>query len=145
MQGDAQQRGMDLQVAVVVDEAQPPELVHEGVNARPGRADELRQRLLADHNEFISELRRARPTISIDDPAAQAKSHPPLQENGLIMREFMAAFGQLPDARRQALLFATVDGQPYDQIARRAGVSVGAVKSRVRRAREMLKRLLYSP
>jgi hypothetical protein len=48
MQDDAQQRGMDLQVAVVVDEAQPPELVHEGVNARTGRADDLRQRLLAD-------------------------------------------------------------------------------------------------
>jgi len=93
-------------------------------------------------NEFISELRRTRPTISIDDPLAQAKSHPPLQENGLIMREFMAAFRQLSDARRQALLFATVEGQPYSQIARRAGVSVGAIKSRVRRGREMLKQLL---
>jgi DNA-binding NarL/FixJ family response regulator len=44
-------------------------------------------------------------------------------------------------ARRQALLLATVEGQPYVQIARRAGVSVGAIKSRVRRGREMLKRL----
>jgi RNA polymerase sigma-70 factor (ECF subfamily) len=93
-------------------------------------------------NEFISELRRARPTVSIDDPVAQSKSHAPLQETGLIMREFMAAFRQLSDARRQALLFATVDGQPYDQIARRAGVTVGAIKSRVRRGREMLKQLL---
>jgi RNA polymerase sigma-70 factor, ECF subfamily len=93
-------------------------------------------------NEFISELRRARPTISIDDPLAQAKSHPPLQETGLIMHEFMAAFRQLSDARRQALLFATVEGQPYNQIARRAGVSVGAIKSRVRRGREMLRQLL---
>jgi RNA polymerase sigma-70 factor, ECF subfamily len=93
-------------------------------------------------NEFISGLRRARPTISIDDPLAQAKSHPPLQETGLIMREFMAAFRQLSDARRQALLLATVEGQPYDQIARRAGVTVGAIKSRVRRGREMLKQLL---
>jgi RNA polymerase sigma-70 factor (ECF subfamily) len=93
-------------------------------------------------NEFISELRRARPTISIDDPLAQAKSHPPLQETGLVMREFMTAFRQLSDARRQALLFATVEGQPYSQIAQRAGVSVGAIKSRVRRGREMLKQLL---
>jgi RNA polymerase sigma-70 factor, ECF subfamily len=93
-------------------------------------------------NEFISELRRARPTVSLDDPVAQTKSHAPLQENGLVMREFMAAFRQLSDARRQALLFATVDGQPYDQIARRAGVTVGAVKSRIRRGREMLKQLL---
>jgi RNA polymerase sigma-70 factor, ECF subfamily len=93
-------------------------------------------------NEFISELRRVRPTVSIDDPLAQAKSHPPLQETGLKMREFMTAFRQLSQARRQALLFATVEGQPYNQIARGAGVSVGAIKSRVRRGREMLKQLL---
>jgi RNA polymerase sigma-70 factor (ECF subfamily) len=93
-------------------------------------------------NEFISELRRARPTVNLDDPVAQTKSHAPLQETGLIMREFMAAFRQLPDPRRQALLFATVDGQPYDQIAKRTGVTVGAVKSRIRRGREMLKQLL---
>ena len=96
-------------------------------------------------NEFISGLRRARPTISIDDPLAQAKSHPPLQETGLKMREFMAAFRQLSDSRRQALLFAAVEGQPYNQIAQRAGVSVGAIKSRVRRGREMLTKLLDPP
>jgi RNA polymerase sigma-70 factor (ECF subfamily) len=95
-----------------------------------------------ERNEFISELRRARPTISIDDPVAQAKSHPPLQENGLIMRDFMAAFRQLPDGGRQALLLAAVEGQPYDQIAKRTGITEGAVKSRIRRGREMLKRLL---
>jgi DNA-directed RNA polymerase specialized sigma24 family protein len=58
------------------------------------------------------------------------------------MRDFMTAFRQLSEARRQALLLATLDGQPYVQIARRAGVTVGAIKSRVRRGREILKRLL---
>jgi RNA polymerase sigma-70 factor, ECF subfamily len=96
-------------------------------------------------NEFISDLRRARPTTTLDDPAAQAKSHPPLQENGLVMREFMAALRQLPDERRQALLLGTVEGQPYAAIAKHAGVTEGAVKSRVRRAREMLKQLLDPP
>src|SRR5258708_33963376 len=47
-QHDTQQRVVDLDIAVVPDEAQFPELVHEGVHARPGRADDLRQRLLAD-------------------------------------------------------------------------------------------------
>lgn len=93
-------------------------------------------------NEFISELRRTPPTTSIDNPVAQTKSCPPLQENGLIMREFMAAFRQLSGPRRQALLLATVDGQPYIQIAERAGVTVGAIKSRVRRGRAMLKHLI---
>jgi RNA polymerase sigma-70 factor (ECF subfamily) len=94
-------------------------------------------------NEFISELRRARPTICIDDPVvAQTKSHPPLQENGLIMGDFMAAFRQQSEAIRQALLLATVEGQPYAQIAKRAGITVGAIKSRIRRGRETLTRLL---
>jgi RNA polymerase sigma-70 factor (ECF subfamily) len=93
-------------------------------------------------NEFISELRRERPTVSIDTQAAQTRSHPPQQENGLIMREFMVAFRQLSGERRQALLLGTIEGQPYAQIAKRAGVTVGAVKSRVRRGREMLKQLL---
>jgi len=39
---------MAPQVAVVVDEAELPELGHEDVNPRTGRADDLRQRLLAD-------------------------------------------------------------------------------------------------
>jgi len=94
-------------------------------------------------NEFISELRRTRPTISIDDPVvAQTKSHPPLQENGLAMGDVMTALRKLSEARRRTLLLATVEGLPYAQIASRAGVTVGAVKSRVRRGREVLKRLL---
>ena len=48
VQDDAQQGAVDLQAAVVVDEAQLPKLVHEGVDARAGRADDLGQRLLAD-------------------------------------------------------------------------------------------------
>src|SRR4029077_14980271 len=47
-QVDAQQGAVDLQIAVVVDEAQLPKLVHEGVNARASRADDLSQRLLTD-------------------------------------------------------------------------------------------------
>jgi RNA polymerase sigma-70 factor, ECF subfamily len=93
-------------------------------------------------NEFISELRRARPTVNIEDRIAQTASHPPQQENGLIMREFMTAFRTLSSERREALLLGTVEDQPYAQIAKRAGVTVGAVKSRVRRGREMLKQLL---
>src|ERR1700730_15013091 len=47
-QDDTQQRGVDFQVAVVVDEAQLPEFVHELADARACRADDLGQRLLAD-------------------------------------------------------------------------------------------------
>jgi len=96
-------------------------------------------------NEFISELRRTRPTVDLDDPAAQAKSHAPQQETGLVMGEFMAAFRQLSSGARHAILLSKVEGQSHEQIASRAGISVGTVKSRIWRGRAMLERLLDPP
>src|SRR5712672_2256059 len=43
-----QERGMDLQVAIVGNEPELAELVHEGADARPRRADHLGERLVAD-------------------------------------------------------------------------------------------------
>jgi len=55
-------------------------------------------------NEFISELRRARPTVDIDTPAVPALSHPPRQESGLILREFKSRI-----SRARAALAALLD------------------------------------
>src|SRR5476651_113566 len=46
-------------------------------------------------NEFISGLRRTRPSVPIDSAVADMLSHPPHQESGLVMREFMSAFAKL--------------------------------------------------
>ena len=43
---------MDLDAAVVVNEAQFSKFVHEETHARPGRADHLRKRLLADFRDY---------------------------------------------------------------------------------------------
>ena len=47
-QQDAQQGAMDLQVTVVLDEAQLPELVHEVADTRARSTDDLGQRFLAE-------------------------------------------------------------------------------------------------
>src|SRR4029077_13816451 len=47
-QNDAQQRAVDPQVAVIVDEAKLPEFVHEVIHPRTRRSDDFGQRLLAD-------------------------------------------------------------------------------------------------
>ncbi|MBN9538617.1 MAG: sigma-70 family RNA polymerase sigma factor [Reyranella sp.] len=93
-------------------------------------------------NEFISGLRRRRPTVPVDTAIAESLSHPPHQDSGLIMREFMNAFGKLAAAQREALLLAVLEGLPYETIADHTGVSVGTVKSRISRARDTLERLL---
>lgn len=91
-------------------------------------------------NEFISNIRRQRPTVDIDE--ARVLFHAPRQEGGLILREFVAAFRQLSKSSRQALLLAQLEGCSHEQIARHAGVSVGTVKSRISRARAALRHLL---
>lgn len=93
-------------------------------------------------NEFISGLRRLRPTVSLDDAIANKLSHAPAQENGLVMREFTKAFRFLAPTQREAVLFSVLEGWSYRQIAKFGEVSVGTVKSRISRGRAMLRRIL---
>jgi RNA polymerase sigma-70 factor (ECF subfamily) len=93
-------------------------------------------------NEFISGLRRQRPTVPVDTTIAESLSHPAHQESGLVMREFVSAFAKLAPTQREALLLAVLEGLPYEVIASHTGVSVGTVKSRISRARDTLERLL---
>jgi RNA polymerase sigma-70 factor, ECF subfamily len=93
-------------------------------------------------NEFISGLRRLRPTVPVDTAIAESLSHPAHQDSGLVMREFVSAFSKLAPTQREALLLAVLEGLPYEVIAQHTGVSVGTVKSRISRARDTLERLL---
>jgi RNA polymerase sigma-70 factor, ECF subfamily len=93
-------------------------------------------------NEFISGLRRQRPTVNLDDTIAGTLSHEPRQESGLVMREFKNAFHLLSDCQRETLLLVGLEGYSHTRIAAHTGVSVGTVKSRVSRARATLRRIL---
>jgi RNA polymerase sigma-70 factor (ECF subfamily) len=93
-------------------------------------------------NEFISGLRRLRPTVPLDDTIAATLSHEPRQESGLVMREFKKAFHVLAPCQRETLLLVALEGYSHARIAARSGVSVGAVKSRISRARATLKQIL---
>jgi RNA polymerase sigma-70 factor (ECF subfamily) len=94
-----------------------------------------------ERNEFLSGLRRERPTVDIDYAHATL-STPPTQDSGLVLREFMTAFRQVSRGSRQALLLSTLGGQSYEQIAIHTGVAEGTVKSRISRGRAALQRLL---
>ncbi|MFP4270624.1 MAG: sigma-70 family RNA polymerase sigma factor [Alphaproteobacteria bacterium] len=65
------------------------------------------------------------------------------QEGRLEMLAFRHAFGELRPEYREALVLAVVHGMNYEEIARVCGCRVGTVKSRVSRARERLRRVLY--
>lgn len=87
-------------------------------------------------NEFISELRKVRPTEDLDK--AVDHCHRPRQEDGIVMREFKRAFSKLTKDQREALVLHVLDGQKLEDIGTLTGVAVGTVKSRISRARDAL-------
>jgi RNA polymerase sigma-70 factor (ECF subfamily) len=93
-------------------------------------------------NEFISGLRRERPTVELSDAISSTLLHAQRQESGLVMREFMKAFRTLAGGQRRALLMTALEGQSHETIAGASGVSIGTVKSRVSRARARLRAML---
>jgi RNA polymerase sigma-70 factor, ECF subfamily len=95
-----------------------------------------------ERNEFISGLRRQRPTVDLDDTIANTLSDAPRQESAIVLREFTTAFRVLPGTQRKALLLTAIEGHSHKRIAAHSGVSVDTVKSRVSRARATLRRVL---
>ena len=93
-------------------------------------------------NEFISGLRRERPTVELNDAISSTLLHARHQESGLVMREFMKAFRTLGGGQRRALLMTALEGHTHETIAGFSGVSIGTVKSRVSRARARLRQML---
>lgn len=93
------------------------------------------------HNLYASHMRRRPgPAQFVDSDAAPiAISERPRQDQRLAVRTVVEAFQHLPPMQRRTLRMATIEGRPYDEIARELHVSVGTVKSRVARGREALR------
>jgi RNA polymerase sigma-70 factor (ECF subfamily) len=93
-------------------------------------------------NEFISGLRRERPTVELSDAISSTLFQAQRQETGIVMREFKAAFRTLAGDQRRALLRTALEGHSHETIAGAAGIAIGTVKSRVSRARAQLRQML---
>ena len=57
------------------------------------------------------------------------------------MKDFRAAFEQLPDEQREALILVGASGFSYEEAAGMTGVAIGTVKSRANRGRRKLAEL----
>lgn len=95
-----------------------------------------------ERNEFISGLRRQRPTVGLDDTIANTLADAPAQEHAILLRKFVRAFRILPATQRKALLLMGIEGHSHKAIAARSGVPDGTVKSRLSRGRARLRHLL---
>lgn len=93
-------------------------------------------------NTIIDHYRRQRPSAEL--PAALAEE--PADEIGsfrMAVAESTKRFlEELPEAYREPVRLAELEGLPLAKIALRSGLSLTAVKTRVRRGRAMLRRKL---
>jgi len=116
------------------------------------KADEQRASLrtylcAAARNLVFKRLRRAGAEMAIDDSSellAAAESQEPLRLllDAEIYEAVRKAIGELPPLQREALILFEYEELSLVEIAEVAGADVGAVKSRLHRARERLRAAL---
>jgi hypothetical protein len=76
------------------------------------------------------------------DSLEQLASVPAFQEGRMEVLEFKLAFARLTPSHREVLVLHAVHGLPYERVAEICSCKVGTVKSRINRARNLLKVML---
>jgi len=60
----------------------------------------------------------------------------------LLLEKVRAVMSSLPQAQREAVEFAYFEGMSHSEIAEKTGEPLGTIKTRIRSAMEMLKKVL---
>jgi RNA polymerase sigma-70 factor, ECF subfamily len=95
------------------------------------------------HNFFVSEVRRSsRNPVLLMNGAAEHQSSQPSQEGRLTLRDLDRALTRLPKAQLEIIIMIGLEGMSYDDAGRALGIPLGTVRSRLSRAREMLRALM---
>lgn len=94
-------------------------------------------------NRFLSLKARRHVRAEVADEELETRwSVPACQESLIEIDAFRRAFRALSPAHREVLVLTVVHELPYEEVAEICGCAVGTVKSRVARARALLKRML---
>ena len=95
------------------------------------------------HNRFHSVVTRSHVRAEVASEDLEHLASVPAHQEALAgLPEFRRAFARLRPAQREALVLFAVHGMPLEEVAAVCGCEVGTVKSRVNRARNLLKRML---
>lgn len=89
-------------------------------------------------NRFISNVRKRRIMVDMDDVPESAIATKPQHEERLHLKDLDNAIGRLPANHREALVMQAIQGMSYEAIAEATGSAVGTAKNRVFRARRQL-------
>ena len=127
----------DLVQDTMVNAMQAQAQFQEGTNLKAWMFTILR-------NRFHSVISRKHVTAEVeqDETIENHWWQPAYQETAIELDAFRRAFRHLSATHREVLVLATVHELPYDKIAEICGCEVGTVKSRVARARCMLKKMV---
>ena len=126
----------DLVQDTIVNALQAQSQFEEGSNLKAWLFTILR-------NRFRSVIARKHVKSEVGDEDLERLSTVPAhQESRLEVMAFKQAFKQLSPAHREVLVLAVIHGYSYDRIAEICHCEVGTVKSRVNRARNLLKKML---
>lgn len=96
-------------------------------------------------NEFLESVRRAkaRPrTVQIDDAHWESLPEGTLAVDSMEISDVLAAIDTLPEDYRVTLSLFDIEQLTYEEISAATGVPVGTVRSRLFRARRLLRRAL---
>ena len=128
--------------ALTGDPEEACDLVEDTVSNAQARAGEWRRDsdlrvwlLTLLHEELDNPFRRADPLASASAPALDP-------ESSLRLSDLDRALRQLPEAQRAVILLIGLEGMSYENTAAILGISVGAMRWRMTRAREQLRRMM---
>lgn len=127
----------DLVQDTMVNALQAQAQFQEGTNLKAWMFTILR-------NRFHSVISRKHVTAEVeqDETIENHWWQPAYQESAIELDAFRRAFRHLSATHREVLVLATVHELPYEKIAEICGCEVGTVKSRVARARSILKKMV---
>src|SRR3954453_18692151 len=92
------------------------------------------------HNTALNHLRVGGYDYAELDDALRGRAAPEEEmERRAVVRQTLTGLAALPDRQREALLRIAVEGRSQDEVARELGVSEGAVRQLVHRARMTLR------
>ncbi|HZQ85856.1 MAG TPA: sigma-70 family RNA polymerase sigma factor [Acidimicrobiales bacterium] len=113
---------------------------------RPGSMEGWLSRITT--NAFLDDVRRKRrrPAVVMADPPDSLLPAAPAPDEALaattLPDRMQAALARLPQDFRAAVVLCDVVGESYEQIAESLGIPIGTVRSRIHRARALLRQAL---
>jgi RNA polymerase sigma factor (sigma-70 family) len=91
-------------------------------------------------NAALKELRRTPDDLPLDEALVTGVEQPPeSQERRETLQQTIAAIGALPVRQRRALILRELEGRSHAEIARSLGLSSGAVRQLIHRARSSVR------